>query len=374
MKDELTLIELFPQNEDWSLQTMRLLAQVASGGADLFECARVAARIGDSTDERVWHREWRRQAAELSTWARQQVAAGHARTGASALFRSGSYWRHAEFFLPTDDPGRTEAYTEGTGCFREAAALQGGLIERIHVPYESGQTLDGYLVRPDLSQTRRPTVLFLGGADSWAEELYFLGGSQFPARGMNLVLVDTPGRGSSLRFKRIYSRYDYEVPAGAVLDHLATFKEVDMDRIGVAGVSLGGYYAPRVAAFEPRVKAVAAWCGTWSILTDFYEWYPPLQKQLQWLTGSADDAQAREKLARFTLEGVAEQIKVPVYVMHGTQDLIMDIQGARRFVDALTVDDVTVQIYDQAGRLHCSYDHQAYAVAHMADWFADRLH
>jgi dipeptidyl aminopeptidase/acylaminoacyl peptidase len=373
MKDDLQLIELFPQHEDWSLQTMRLLAQVAVGGADLFECARTAARIGDTTDDDVWHREWRATAVELAGRGRQQADAGHARTGANALFRAGSYWRHAEFFLPTDHEGRVEAYTEGTRCFQDAAALQGGLIERIHVPYVDGQTLDGYLVRPDLSGARRPTVLFLGGADSWAEELYFLGGSQFPARGMNLVVVDTPGRGSSLRFKKIYSRYDYEVPAGAVLDHLATMEDVDLDRIGVAGVSLGGYYAPRVAAFEPRVKAVAAWCGTWSVLTDFYEWYPPLQKQLQWLTGSADDAEARERLARFTLDGVAERITVPVYVMHGAQDIIMNVEGARRFAGALTADDVTLRIFDKAGRLHCSYDHQAYAVAEMTDWFADRL-
>lgn len=373
MKDDLQLIELFPQHEDWSLQTMRLLAQVAVGGADLFECARAAARIGETTDDAVWHREWRRTAVELSAWAREQRAAGHLTTARNALFRSMSYWRHSEFFLPSDHEGRVEAYTAGTSAFQEAAELTGGLIERIHVPYENGQTLDGYLVRPDFSGERRPTVLFLGGADSWAEELYFLGGNQFPVRGINLVLVDTPGRGSTLRFKQIYSRHDYEVPAAAVLDHLATIPDLDMDRIGLAGVSLGGYYAPRVAAFEPRVRAVAAWCGTWSILTDFYEWYPPLQRQLQWLTGSADDAEAREKLAEFSLEGVAEKISVPVYVMHGTEDIIMDVRGARRFVDALTVDDVTVQIYDKAGRLHCSYDHHAYAVAHLADWFLDRL-
>lgn len=371
--NDLQLIELFPQHEDWSLQTMRLLAQVPVGGADLFECARTAARIGDTTDDDVWHREWRRTAVELAEYGRAQIAAGHERTGADALFRAGSYWRHSEFFLPSAHEGRVEAYTEGTRCFQEAAALQGGRIERIHVPYENGQTLDGYLVRPDTSGKKRATVLFLGGADSWAEELYFLGGTQFPARDLNLVLVDTPGRGSSLRFKQIHSRYDYEVPAGAVLDHVTTFPDVDADRIGVAGVSLGGYYAPRVAAFEPRVKAVAAWCGTWSILTDFYEWYPPLQQQLQWLTGSRDDAEARAKLARFTLDGVAEKIGVPVYVMHGTEDIIMDVNGARRFVDALTVDDVTVRIFDQAGRLHCSYDHHAYAVADMVDWFVDRL-
>ncbi|QBI53651.1 alpha/beta hydrolase family protein [Streptomonospora litoralis] len=371
--DALSIIELFPQHEDWSLQTMRLLAQVAVGGSDLFECARTAARIGSqTTDPEVWQQEWSRTAKETAEAGRAALAAGDITTGRRALFRSMSYWRHSEFFLASTDPRRNEAYTEGTRNFQEAAELTGGLIERINVPFE-GQTMDGYVVRPDASGRKRPTVLMLGGADSWAEELYFLGGTEFPARGMNVVMVDTPGRGSSLRFKQMYSRHDYEVPVKAILDFLAERGDIDIDRLGLAGVSFGGYYAPRAAAFEPRVKAVAAWCGTWSILTDFYEYYPPLQEQLQWLSGSKDDAEAREKLARFTLDGVAEKLDVPVYVMHGENDIIMDIEGARRFQAALTVEDVTVDYYSGAGSLHCNYDYLAVAAARLADWMAHRI-
>lgn len=371
--DALSTIELFPQDEDWSIQTMRLLAQVAVGGADLFECSRTAARIGtETTDGEIWYREWQRTAREVAAQGEAALADGNITTGRRALFRSCSYFRHSEFFLRSQDPRRNEAYNAGRENFRRAAALTDGRIEQIEVPFE-GTTMEGYIVRPDSSGARRPTVLFLGGADSWAEELYFLGGSEFPDRGMNVVMVDTPGRGSSLRFKQLYSRPDYEVPVRAVLDVLEQRDDVDADRIGLAGVSFGGYYAPRAAAFEPRVKAVAAWCGTWSILTDFYEFYPPLQEQLQWLSGSADDAEAREKLAKFTLDGVADKIDVPVYVMHGTDDIIMDINGARRFVDALTTDDVTVDIYDQAGSLHCSYDYFSVATARLSDWFAHKI-
>lgn len=373
VKPELSLIELFPQNEDWSLQTFRLLAEVAVGGADLFECARTAARIGDSGDTEVWWREWSRTAREVAEHGRSEAAKGHAYTGSRALFRALSYWRHSEFFLPSADPRRAQAYTEGVRCFREAAALQGGYVEQIAVPYEGGVLLDGYIVRPDDSGRPRPTVLFLGGADSWAEELLFLGGNQFPARGLNLVVVDTPGRGGTLRFKKIYSRPDYEVPAGAVLDYLATRSDVDSDRIGLAGVSLGGYYAPRVAAMDTRVKAVAAWCGTWNVLTDFYEFYPPLQQQLQWLLGAADDAEARQKLSQFNLDGYAQRISVPVYVLHGTDDVIMDLAGARKFVSELTTEDVTFEVYDGPGSLHCSYDYAAHAVSALSDWFADKL-
>jgi dipeptidyl aminopeptidase/acylaminoacyl peptidase len=371
--DALSLIELFPQDEDWSLQTMRLLSQVAVGGADLFECARTAARIGEeTTDGEVWQREWSRTGKEVAENAEEALKAGHITTARRAFFRSMSYWRHSEFFLDSSDPRRTEAYNEGRKNFRRAVELSDGVIEQIAVPFE-GKEMEGYIVRPDNSGKARPTVLFLGGADSWAEELYFLGGTEFPARGMNVVVVDTPGRGSSLRFKEMYSRPDYEVPVAAVLDFLEKRSDVDANRFGLAGVSFGGYYAPRAAAFEPRVKAVAAWCGTWSILTDFYEFYPPLQKQLQWLSGSKDDAEAREKLAQFTLDGIADKIKIPVYVMHGTADIIMDIEGAHKFVDALTADDVTVDIYDGAGSLHCSYDYMSVAGARLGDWFLDRI-
>ncbi len=372
MRPELRLLELFPQNEDWSLQTFRLLAEVAVGGADLFECARTAARIGDSDDVEVWHREWSRTAREVAGHGRAEAAKGHTYTASRALFRSLSYWRHSEFFFDSSDPRRAQAYTEGVRAFREAAELQGGYIEQIGVPFE-GEILDGYLVKPDLTGARRPTILFLGGADSWAEELVFLGGNQFPARGLNLVVVDTPGRGGTLRFKKIYSRPDYEVPVRAILDHLESRQDVDAGRIGLAGVSLGGYYAPRAAAMEPRVKAVAAWCGTWQVLTDFYDFYPPLQKQLQWLLGAADDADARQKLTAFSLDGYAQRISVPVYVLHGTDDVIMDLAGARTFVANLTTEDVTFQVYDGPGALHCSYDYAATAVAALTDWFADRL-
>lgn len=372
-RDALSIIELFPQDEDWSLQTMRLLAQVAVGGADLFECARTAARIGTTTtDNEVWQQEWSRTAQEVGAAGEAALDRGDITTARRALLRSCGYWRHSEFFLNSDDPRREIAYRAGTANFQKAVELSDGVIERIHVPFE-GTTMDGYIIRPDNTGKARATVLFLGGADSWAEELYFLGGTEFPDRDLNVVVVDTPGRGSSLRFKKLYSRPDYEVPVAAVLDFLVQRDDVDADRIGLAGVSFGGYYAPRAAAFEPRVKAVAAWCGTWSILTDFYEFYPPLQQQLQWLSGSKDDTEAREKLAKFTLDGIAETLTIPVYVMHGTDDIIMDIDGARKFVDALTTDDVTVEIYDGAGSLHCSYDYFSVATANLADWFVHKL-
>src|SRR5699024_5089645 len=182
-------------------------------------------------------------------------------------------------------------------------------------------------------------------------------------------LIDTPGRGSSLRFKEMYSRYDYEVPVKAIFDYLETRNDVETDRMGLAGVSFGGYYAPGAAAFGPRVKAVAAWRGTWSILTDVYEGYRPLQQQRQWLPGTTDDADARAKLAAVTLENVVDKLDMPVYVMHGENDIVMNVEGARRFINELDNDDVTADFYAGAGSMHCNDDYLAVAAARLTDWF-----
>lgn len=72
-----------------------------------------------------------------------------------------------------------------------------------------------------------------------------------------------PGTGEPLRLRGVPSRPDYKVPTAAIGDYLQTRPAVDPGRIGLLGISLGGYYAPRGAALEHRVTACAAWCGVW---------------------------------------------------------------------------------------------------------------
>jgi cephalosporin-C deacetylase-like acetyl esterase len=64
-------------------------------------------------------------------------------------------------------------------------------------------------------------------------------------------------------------RHDYEVPVRYAIDYLEGRADVDAHRVGLMGVSMGGYYAPRAAAFEPRVKAVIANAGGYNIVGHF---------------------------------------------------------------------------------------------------------
>jgi alpha-beta hydrolase superfamily lysophospholipase len=106
-------------------------------------------------------------------------------------------------------------------------------------------------------------VIFYDGLDVTKEILYGIIGDQFSRRGIACLVIDTPGTGEPLRLRGVASRADYEVPTAAIVDYLQTRRDIDPDRIGLLGISLGGYYAPRGAAFEKRITACVAWGAMW---------------------------------------------------------------------------------------------------------------
>src|ERR1019366_3667184 len=105
---------------------------------------------------------------------------------------------------------------------------------------------------------RAPLVVLIPGLDSTKEEFY-LWESAFLERGMATLSLDGPGQGETGFELNI--RPDYEIAVGAVLDAVSHRSELDLSRVGAVGVSLGGYYVVRAAAFEPRLTATAGISG-----------------------------------------------------------------------------------------------------------------
>jgi dienelactone hydrolase len=218
-------------------------------------------------------------------------------------------------------------------------------------------------------------VLFLGGADAYAEEIYF-GGKQMLERGWAMLLVDTPGRGSSMYLKGIKTRPDYEVPGKACIDYLVSRPEVDPNRVALLGISMAGYYAPRVAAFEKRLKALLAWSGCYSILDDLYDWCEHLQPTCRRLLGGVSHDEARKQLKEFTMAGIAKNITCPTLITHGADDKLMRVEGAKTLFAEIGAKDKTLKIYDDpndGGRIHCSHDYWAHNLPYMLDWLEEQL-
>ena len=102
----------------------------------------------------------------------------------------------------------------------------------------------------DENKNRRPTLIVHGGFDSTLEELYTFAAAPALQRGYNCLTFEGPGQGGVIRKKKIPFRFDWEKVVAPVMDYAVDRKEVDVQCIGLMGISMGGYLAARAAAFR----------------------------------------------------------------------------------------------------------------------------
>ena len=190
----------------------------------------------------------------ISDWTREMIALCKAAESEGRALHASAYYRAAEFYMIGQDPKRGELNAAWLRLFN--AAVADWPIERYQVPYK-----DGFL--PVLAMRakgpRRETLVIHGGFDSYKEE-YFLAAPDYAAQGFDVVVFDGPGQGQAIRRWRLTMEPAWERPVAAVLDHMG------IESCALMGFSLGGYLAPRAAAFEPRIKRVIVN----DVLADFY--------------------------------------------------------------------------------------------------------
>jgi dienelactone hydrolase len=369
------MLNFLKPNHPWGFHVLRLAAEAQQGGGDLFEIARLCERLAPE-DREGWERGWLDLAEKTEANAKRALTAGHRETAMQQFFHANQYYRMSDVFLTAAEMAKKiQRFLQAQENFRAAARLHSPPIEAIGVRC-GGEEYDGYFCHPMNPRPGPwPAILFLGGADAYAEEIYF-GARPMLARGWAVLLVDTPGRGSSHYVKNIPTRHDYEVPAMACIDYLVSRPEVDAKRIAVVGISMAGYYAPRAAAFDRRVKALVCWSGCYSLLEDLYLFCQHLQPTLRRILGGVTDAEARERLKIFTLKGAAKKITCPTLITHGGEDRLMSVDGAKRLFAEIGSADKTLKIYDDpsaGGTIHCSHDDWARNLPFMLDWLEQRL-
>lgn len=379
------MFKYFPQDEDvewvkqtghrgWSFQMIRLISQAHYGGGHFSE-AHEAARRMTYGDNESFLAEWVRLGERLERMAREAEAQGHTVTARDRYLRASNYYRTGEFFVRPDDPRKLETYDRGIDCFQKAGRHCTPPLERVEVPYE-GTTLPGYFLPPrNGASAPYPTVVFFGGADSTAEELYFASVGLLE-RGLALLIVDGPGQGWALRHQGIISRPDWEVPAGAAFDFAAARPDVDASKIAIMALSFGGYHAPRAAAFDHRFAACVVW-GAHYDLHEFWTRRPddhPLAFQWQWILGTQGMPATRERMKAFTLRGIVGQIQCPTLVLMGEEEGEFRLQLGRRLYDELTCPK-TWKLFttEETGAAHCQMDNLTYANEVIGDWLTDVL-
>jgi 2,6-dihydroxypseudooxynicotine hydrolase len=336
-------------------------ARFIANGTDYSDFQATMGRIAVWDD---WCREWGRTAQRYERLAEAAEAAGREVTAGEAWRRAALCWHWGKFVF-VDHPDQQRAAHERTvACFRRGAGTLSPPAEPVRVPY-AGTTLAAYL-RVPAADVRRPVVIMMPGLDSVKEELQATA-EYMLSRGLAVIAIDGPGQGEA--------EYDlpiepaYERVTAAVADYLRGRQEIDPERIGGFGVSLGGYYAARSAAFEPRLKAAVALAGPYRWDLDWDTLPPQTRATFERRSGAASPAKARERAAALTLEHAAARITCPLLVAHGGRDRLVPPYHAER----LAREAPGAELMMDPDGSHGLTNHAFESRSAMADWLAARL-
>jgi dienelactone hydrolase len=373
-KSEIIMWHFFPDKYMPSYQVNRALTQAHYGGGEFAEILEVAGEI-DPDNRESFNKAWVKMGDKVYDKAEQYAQSGHTVSARRTYLRAFNYLRTSEFFMALNDERKIPYYLKCRNAFKKAINLFDEKPLQLEIPF-GNSFLPAYLFKPAGIQNP-PVIVMFGGLDSLAEELYFGIAQHLNERGIAMLTVDGPGQGAALRLNHIYTRYDFNVAGTAVLDYvIANLKEeVDTSRIGIGAVSMGGYMAARCAAFEPRFKVCMIFGAVWSYY-DIWKNRPdnhPLAEIVQHIVGAANMTEAREKLKQFTLEGVAEKITCPTYILHGGDDRQNFVENAFKVNEALKCEHVLEVVpKEESGSAHCSVDDFTKSF-NMYDWIAKKI-
>jgi pimeloyl-ACP methyl ester carboxylesterase len=338
----------------------------------------------------------------------ESAAKGRRVSAREAYYRASNYYRVA--YIPLYgapvDPRLVAAFEAETASFRSGAALSDFPVEAVEIPFE-GATLPGYLVTVDDSGAPRPTVVSTNGYDSTIQEGYFAHAGAAIRRGYNVLLYDGPGQGRNLIKDGVPIRPDWETVVTPVIDYALTRPEIDPAKIVLSGWSLGGFLAPRAAAFEHRLAALVADPGQWDerdavlaalALTDeqraaFPDIDPALLGPMEaWLKGPDAPPMLRWSIvqrgfwvngvdnlydfavafARFELSPVAQNIACPTFISYPDADPVAE--GAPLLYEAISAPKTLVPFTTAEGAgMHCEMMARSLYHQRLYDWLDETL-
>lgn len=315
-----------------------------------------------------------RRAKHKEELARHADAAGHRQTALELYFAAVQDYQEAQHVIFQDDNSQKLLYYDHlTLCYDRVIELASYPIERIEVPWE-GHSISCLLhLLPD--RRKAPTVLFVPGMDLIKEAFPKAIDNAFIKRGLNCVVMDGPGQGISNIRKLRVTDDNYERAASAVINFMLTRPEVDANKIGVAGVSMGSHWGTRLAALDQRIAAVATASAAYGSKLPIFETASPRFKQVfMYMSGVHDEVAFDAMAERMTCLGYGSKIHCPTLMVVGEYDQLCFLEDSLELYEEIAgptemwlLEDVSHQIFTLEGLGGLD------AMPVMVDWLIDAL-
>jgi dienelactone hydrolase len=381
----MALYEFFP-NYIWNLSVAIAVASGAELGeiVDMCEPIKRAADEGADAGTPEFMKQWARKADTLASMAEEDLARGRKLSAADKLRRASLYYITAERMQGHGHPGRAETYAKAQSAFSQYIEYGKENCERVEIPYK-GATLPALYTRAEGVEGEAPCIVFTNGLDSCKELLYWTWLPHALARrGISTLCVDQPGSGEAIRKQDMPATPYSEEWATPCYEYLAGRDDVDAERIGISGISLGGHFAARAAAYEPRFASGAIWGAN-------HNWYevqvgrldregenpvPHYWKHVYWVFGADNKEDFFKKIEGMNMNGHMDRIKMPFLITHGESDRQINVKYAHQAFEQLSNSakpELKIFTSREGGVEHVGADNMSFGRDYIADWFADTL-
>jgi hypothetical protein len=376
----------FSKNMLMDALVKHVLGLTLYGMADIGEVLEVVSQL-TASDEENWISAWSAMAQRLQDRAEKAEQTGKQVTASTAYLRASTYWRVSlmSFNVPNDPRIRDYALASAK-CYERYLELSGYPGQYVEIPYENS-FLPGHFHRSPVAGDKAPLLILTPGQDTWAEDTRWVYDGAI-RRGIHCLVYDGPGQGYALRLNDLRFRPDWENVVGPVVDFALTIPGIDPSRMGLMGMSFGGYLAPRATAFEKRIKVCIAdpGCLSWgegiisrlqSISNLQPHDLPPemnsLVRNIAWKHGVSDSVKdVIQALQAYDSTSVVDKITCQTLVLDGTAEL--NRGQAQKFYDALKCPK-DYMLFDETttAQQHCQIGGYATATEYLFDWLDERL-
>jgi naringenin degradation protein FdeB len=379
------MFEYFPGNYVWNLSFNIAWGMGGNIGELDVICRKItgAGEAGGDAGTEAFFEAFREQADQLVALADEDIAAGHHRSASRKYRRAWAYYFTCERMQHREYAPRKAVYRKALDTFSKSVEYGQLNCLRVEIPHQ-GTHLAGLFVKAIRSDSQAaPCVLLLNGLDSTKEMLFGIGiQDELARRGISSIAVDQPGSGEAIRLQKLPAIIESEVWAASIADYLETRDDVNKTQLGVCAWSLGGYYAPRVAAFEKRFKLCAVWGANYNwgemqkrrLASEGENPVPHYWDHVQWVWGKETMEDFMAYVPGITLEGVVEKINVPFLVTHGVNDRQIPVEYAHaQYNNAVNSPKRELKIFTEreGGVEHCGADNTENVIDHITDWISE---